>query len=688
MAYSKSFPNNKFAPSTVVSMASKTSNRPMSYGQVYENLNYEMGMHKISDTDRKWMACRKNFINSNRRAFEELQIKVGKLIEAGKIPPNYANNLDKICTEDEFNEIQAEVNRMESSRAIDRTGHFRAGTTPKNEEKSDKNEEKSDENEEKSDKNEGGSDSDVTDSDNEGGSDGPPDQTEWPIAVNNNLNPTNKIKKPRKKKVLSEKQIAQKEEKLNEKKILAEKKKKLADDKIEFEDRHNEQADAKKAAKEAKYIAKINFNKANTEYKENKNDETLEHMETAAQTLNEASEAYKKLTETFNDKVWDEVDKKIDERKIKKKGKTKEDAITEKKTKKDAITEDVKILTEDKNKILLKNVPNANVIKQLKILKIEKIEKIPQKNNTQLTTEKIRNEIKNKRLLDIREKNKIDENVRIEVEAAKELAVKDGLLIRTEKGKYIPNINKNDIGTLRKVKKGKKAFTISGHTADDITTVGKNKYVLRKNKSRAAQNYWSESLKTSLKISGTNTEKNVKMVGPAEFKKKYNTNEENEENTKLIKNLNNYVTVMTEYLNLIRKDEKKKYNLAEKEEKVKKTEQKLNDAKNLLTQYNPQTAQQNPQPAQQNQQPAPQTPQAAITDVDYTAQKRADAQRISAMDRDYRQSFQAAYQQKPFKVDRYKLGSSDMHDWPSSAGSSVSSNRDSWYAEWNANRSY
>lgn len=145
---------------------------------------------------------------------------------------------------------------------------------------------------------------------------------------------------------------------------------------------------------------------------------------------------------------------------------------------------------------------------------------------------------------------------------------------------------------------------------------------------------------------------------------------------------------MTEYLNLIRKDEKKKYNLAEKEEKVKKTEQKLNDAKNLLTQYNPQTAQQNPQPAQQNQQPAPQTPQAAITDVDYTAQKRADAQRISAMDRDYRQSFQAAYQQKPFKVDRYKLGSSDMHDWPSSAGSSVSSNRDSWYAEWNANRSY
>ena len=101
------------------------------------------------------------------------------------------------------------------------------------------------------------------------------------------------------------------------KKSWRKKKKKLADDKIEFEDRHNEQADAKKAAKEAKYIAKINFNKANTEYKENKNDETLEHMETAAQTLNEASEAYKKLTETFNDKVWDEVDKKIDERKIK-----------------------------------------------------------------------------------------------------------------------------------------------------------------------------------------------------------------------------------------------------------------------------------------------------------------------------------------------------------------------------------
>ena len=105
MAYSKSSPNNKFAPSTVVSMASRTSNRPMSYGQVYENLNYEMGMHKISDTDRKWMACRKNFINNNKRAFEELQIKVGNLIEAGKIPPNYANNLDKICTEDEFNSI-------------------------------------------------------------------------------------------------------------------------------------------------------------------------------------------------------------------------------------------------------------------------------------------------------------------------------------------------------------------------------------------------------------------------------------------------------------------------------------------------------------------------------------------------------------------------------------------------------
>ena len=101
---------------------------------------------------------------------------------------------------------------------------------------------------------------------------------------------------------------------------------------------------------------------------------------------------------------------------------------------------------------------------------------------------------------------------------------------------------------------------------------------------------------------------------------------------------------------------------------------KLNEAKKLLEQ-------QNPQPAQQ-------TPQAAVTEVDYTAQKRADAQRISAMDRDYRQSFQAAYQQKPFKADRYKLGSSDMHDWPSSAGSSVSSNRDSWYAEWNANRSY
>ena len=96
---------------------------------------------------------------------------------------------------------------------------------------------------------------------------------------------------------------------------------------------------------------------------------------------------------------------------------------------------------------------------------------------------------------------------------------------------------------------------------------------------------------------------------------------------------------------------------------------KLNEATALLEKYNKQLAE-------------------AVTEVDYTAQKRADAQRISAMDRDYRQSFQAAYQQKPFKADRYKLGSSDMHDWPSSAGSSVSSNRDSWYAEWNANRSY
>ena len=658
MAYSKSSPNNKFAPSTVVSMASRTSNRPMSYGQVYENLNYEMGMHKISDTDRKWMACRKNFINSNKRAFEELQIKVGKLIEAGKIPPNYANNLDKICTEDEFNEIQAEVNRMESSRAIDRTGHFRAGSkedpadaasaekqaSPGTQEKP--AEAASAEKQASPDTQEKLADAAtvVTDSEDEGESD----------TNTNKPNPTNKIKKLRKKRELSDKQKdkiqAKNQEKLNEKQ------KNLAD-KIKFEKRFNEQADAKKTAKDAKNIAKINFKNAKRDFDENQNQEKKDIMETAEQKLNEASEAYKKLTETFNDKVWDEVDKKIDERKTK--------------TKRDAITEDVKILTEANN-ILLKNVPETNVIKKLAKIKNDKIvkkKKNPSQKNKNEVTEKQKLKILEKRTKDESTNKLIDETERIEVEAAKKLAVKDGLLIRTEKGKYIPNINKNDIGTLRKVKKGIKDFTISGHTADDITTVGKNKYVLRKNKNRAAKNYWSKSLKTSLKISDINSEKNVKMVGPAEFEEKYKKAND-EQKKKLVQNLKNYETVMTEYLKLIKNDEDEKYNEAEKKVKVEKTEQKLKDAKELFNKYNTQSALQ------------------AATEVDYTAQKRADAQRISAMDRDYRQSFQAAYQQKPFKADRYKLGSSDMHDWPSSAGSSVSSNRDSWYAEWNANRSY
>ena len=471
MAYSKSSPNNKFAPSTVVSMASRTSNRPMSYGQVYENLNYEMGMHKISDTDRKWMACRKNFINSNKRAFEELQIKVGKLIEAGKIPPYYANNLDKICTEDEFNEIQAEVNRMESSRAIDRTGHFRAGS------KEDPADAASAEKQASPDTQEKLADAAtvVTDSEDEGESD----------TNTNKPNPTNKIKKLRKKRELSDKQKdkiqAKNQEKLNEKQ------KNLAD-KIKFEKRFNEQADAKKTAKDAKNIAKINFKNAKRDFDENQNQEKKDIMETAEQKLNEASEAYKKLTETFNDKVWDEVDKKIDERKTK--------------TKRDAITEDVKILTEANN-ILLKNVPETNVIKKLAKIKNDKIvkkKKNPSQKNKNEVTEKQKLKILEKRTKDESTNKLIDETERIEVEAAKKLAVKDGLLIRTEKGKYIPNINKNDIGTLRKVKKGIKDFTISGHTADDITTVGKNKYVLRKNKNRAAKNYWSKSLKTSLKI--------------------------------------------------------------------------------------------------------------------------------------------------------------------------------------------
>lgn len=554
MAYSKSSPNNKFAPSTVVSMASRTSNRPMSYGQVYENLNYEMGMHKISDTDRKWMACRKNFINSNRRAFEELQIKVGNLIEAGKIPPNYANNLDKICTEDEFNSIQAEVNRMESSRAIDRTGHFRNDTP---------------------------------------------------------ANPAD----------------AATQEKINENQ------KKLADNKIEFEKRFNEQADAKKAAKDAKNIAKINFKNAKRDFDENQNQEKKDTMETAEQKLNEASEAYKKLTETFNDKVQNKVDDKINKRKGK---------ITE-----NDITNDVEIL-KDADKILLQNVPETNVIKKLAEIKKEKIKN----KKNQPKTSKVKTEEQKQEILKNKEKNKeikkkIGEDVRADVEAAKILAEKDGLLIRTVTGKYIPNINKNDIGTLKKVKEGKKAFTISGHTAEDITTVGK-KYMLKKNIKRAANNKWSESLK---KLKGDN----VKMVGPDKF-----NNATDEQKINLRQNLQNYITVMDDYIK----------KLPDNDETKPIKQEKLNEAKELLEQYDTQTA-----------------PQAA-TEVDYTAQKRADAQRISAMDRDYRQSFQAAYQQKPFKADRYKLGSSDMHDWPSSAGSSVSSNRDSWYAEWNANRSY
>ncbi|NBQ46910.1 MAG: hypothetical protein EBU33_00425, partial [Sphingobacteriia bacterium] len=248
---------------------------------------------------------------------------------------------------------------------------------------------------------------------------------------------------------------------------------------------------------------------------------------------------------------------------------------------------------------------------------------------------------------------------------------KDGLLIKKENGKYIANINKNDIGTLRKVYNEKKSFTISGHVRDDITVVNKitkkkdengeiktkvkKIFVLRKNKERAAKNKWSDSLKS---LEGDN----VKMVGPEKFKTKYSTATK-EQQEKLLQNLENYIKVMTDYIN------KLPVNDATKETKV----AKLTDAKK-----------------QHADAKLPST-----TAVDYgsqvhrnTAHGRADAQRLSAMDRDYRQSFQAAYQQKPFKADRYKLGSSDMHDWPSSAGSSVSSNRDSWYAEWNANRSY
>ena len=617
MAYSKSSPNNKFAPSTVVSMASKTSNRPMSYGQVYENINYEMGMHKISDTDRKWMACRKNFINSNRRAFEELQIKVGNLIEAGKIPPNYANNLDKICTEDEFNSIQAEVNNMESSRAIDRTGHFRDDSPKKSAEAA----------------------TVVTDNEIIGGSDSENensgDESDYSVLGNYVPNSTKKNKNPRTKKVLS------KEEKERREIIKINKKNKLA----ENVDRSNIIANAKEKIN----FANEKFKMAKETLKNKTNDDDTDtlnlNIKNAESELTNAKNAYNDLTETFNDKVLNKVDKKINERKDKSKEK-----------KKAAIAEDVAIL-ENADKILLKNVPETNVITKLGEIKIKKITKIEKKQQetTEVKPEEIEKRKRN-RLANKTKKENIKEDVKIGVEAAKELAVQDGLLIRTVKGKYIANINKNDIGTLRKVFNEKKNFTISGHVKSDITVVGKNtnkpKYVLRKNKVRAANNNWSESLKL---LKGNN----VKMVGPDKFNEKFN-NAKDEDKEKLLKNLQNYITVMGDYIE----------KLPDNDETKPIKQAKLNEAKELLEQYNTQTA-----------------PQAA-TEVDYTAQKRADAQRISAMDRDYRQSFQAAYQQKPFKADRYKLGSSDMHDWPSSAGSSVSSNRDSWYAEWNANRSY
>jgi len=214
-------------------------------------------------------------------------------------------------------------------------------------------------------------------------------------------------------------------------------------------------------------------------------------MEEAEQNLNIAKEAYRKLTETLNDKVWDEVDKKIIERKDQ--------------TKEAAITEDVEIFN-NANKILLKNVPEIKVISKLAKIKLkEKNTNNSQKNKNE-PTQNQKDKILKKREDDKTTSNNITETEKIKVQAAKELAVKDGLLIRTVKGKYIPNINKNDIGTLRKVKLDKKSFTISGHVKDDITIVPKNanqgekvKYVLRKNRERAAKNYWSESLKTSLK---------------------------------------------------------------------------------------------------------------------------------------------------------------------------------------------
>jgi len=228
MAYSKS-PKNKFAPSTVVSMASMTSNRPMSYGQVYENLNYEMSMHKISDTDRKWMASRKNFINSNKRAFEELQIKVGNLIEAGKIPPNFANNLDKICTDNEFNSIKSEVNRMESSRAIDRTGHFRTigatvvtGTPKKSDDvaTADKPTTPDETATDNTDTQENTADAatvkSVVESNSENDTGSPLDQTDWSVFDQSTVL-TKKAKTPRKKAKNQEKLI-QKNKNLEEKK--------------------------------------------------------------------------------------------------------------------------------------------------------------------------------------------------------------------------------------------------------------------------------------------------------------------------------------------------------------------------------------------------------------------------------------------------------------------------------------
>ena len=470
---------------------------------------------------------------------------------------------------------------MESSRAIDRTGHFGADLPAES----------------------------VVESNSAIDTGSPLDQSDYTVLDQPNYTVlTNKSKKPRKGIV-----VLTEEENFKKKKIEK---------------------------------AKINYLKA----KQNlENAITTEDKDIAESELINATEAYKNLKKTFNEKVLNKVDIKIKERKN-----------NSKDEKKAAITEEVEILTTDANKILLKNLPEKNVINTLKDLKLEKIQN---HNIDQQKPKKTLNDEQKKERLEARKKNKLDkkkitENVRIGVEAAKELAVQDGLLIRTVKGKYIPNINKNDIGTLRKVYRDQKNFTISGHVKEDITTVGdpkKPKYVLRKNKARAANNNWSESLKL---LKGNN----VKMVGPDKFNEKfYNAKEEDKK--KLLQNLQNYITVMTKYLNLIQTDEDKKYKDEEKTKKINEVNEKLNEATELLAKN-------------KSERPA---------ETENVAQ---DAQRLSAMDRDYRQSFQAAYQQKPFKADRYKLGSSDMHDWPSSAGSSVSSNRDSWYAEWNANRSY